>query len=99
MNSQDLENPAAVPQSGPPKLATTTQTYLTTPGAPFVTFKGTSTVHTTSTYLSPPWTWSTIRQTPPDQIVPLAALAVILAALVAIAGMLVMVAVVLLKVL
>lgn len=96
MNPQNLENPDPVPQAGPPRLATTTQTYLTTPGGFLAAARGT-TVHTTSTYLSPPWSWSTIRHAPPDNLVPLAVLAVIVAALVAIVAMVVLVTVVLIK--
>jgi hypothetical protein len=72
------------------------QTYsAVTGGAPTPT-RAQPTPHTTSTYLSPPWTWS-IRNTPMDQLVPLAALAVIMAALVGIIGMLALITIIALR--
>lgn len=57
-----------------------------------------ATLPTTSTYLSPPWSWSTVRSGGgSDQLVPLAALAVMMAALVAIAGILALVALVVIR--
>lgn len=92
------ENPNPIPPAGSPRPPITTQTYSAVPALASAPSRATATtLPPTSTYNAPPWTWAITRPTHPDQLVPLAALAVILASLVAIAGIFVSVAILVIK--
>ena len=92
----NAENPHSASISGSSRISAANQGNATPLAGNSIPVR-VATLPTTSTYRTPPWSWMVSRGGMSDQLVPLAALAVILAALVAMGGIVAMVAILVLK--